>query len=61
MWTTKSDEVGRTTQGGELAFQYDAKGNRQTNGYPGGAIAPFNCYFADREAALHSQEVRHRS
>jgi hypothetical protein len=46
------DRFGRTTQDGELAYGYDANGNRTTIGYPGGVMATYGFDFADRETTL---------
>jgi len=46
------DRFGRTTQDGELTYDYDENGNRTEIGYPGGAVARYTHDFADREATL---------
>jgi hypothetical protein len=42
----------RTTQDGALTFHFNANGNRQTLGDPGGAMATLTHDPADREATL---------
>jgi RHS repeat-associated protein len=46
------DRFGRTTKDGELAYLYDANGNRTGIGYPGGVSAAYGFDFADREVSL---------
>ena len=46
------DRFGRVLQDGNLAYQYDANGNRTGIGYPGGVTATYGYDFADRQQTL---------
>ena len=46
------DHFGRTTQDGELAYAYDANGNRTGVTYPGGVSATYGFDYADRQTSL---------
>jgi RHS repeat-associated protein len=50
------DRFGRILQDGALGFAYDANGNIQSVGYPGGITAAYGYDFADRPASLSFQD-----